>query len=65
VPRLRQDAIERALARLSPGLLRRLLQRCAGIDRAIKGQGSGDPWHGLSVLADALARGVTGGRARP
>jgi DNA polymerase-3 subunit delta len=58
VPRMRQDAVERALARLSPALLRRLLQRCADIDRAIKGQAAGDPWHALSVLADALARGA-------
>jgi len=60
VPRPRQDGVERALARLQPGLLRGLLQACARIDRAIKGLGPGDPWHGLEVIADRLAGAVAG-----
>jgi DNA polymerase-3 subunit delta len=64
VPRPRQDGVERALARLQPGLLRGLLQACARIDRAIKGLGPGDPWHGLEVIADRLARAVAGPSTR-
>lgn len=57
VPRSRFDQIARALNRLPLPFLRELLRRCAVIDRAIKGLAAGDPWHGLTVVADALAAG--------
>jgi DNA polymerase-3 subunit delta len=57
VPRMREEAVGRALGRLSPAFLRRLLQRCLEVDCTIKGQGQGDPWQSLAAVADALARG--------
>ena len=63
VPRMREEAVGRALGRLSPAFLRRLLQRCLEVDLAIKGQRQGDPWQLLAVVADALARGPAQGRA--
>ena len=66
VPRPRQEGVERALSRLPVGLVRGLLQGCARVDRAIKGLGPGDPWHGLAVIADRLAGAVAGpGSPRP
>jgi DNA polymerase-3 subunit delta len=57
VPPQRVQAIERALARLSPTLLRALLHHCSLVDQSIKGLIGGDPWHRLAVVADALAAG--------
>lgn len=57
VPRTREQAIERALQRLSPGLLQDLLSHCAQADLAIKGLDPQDPWHQLALIADALAAG--------
>ncbi|NCA70882.1 MAG: DNA polymerase III subunit delta [Sphingobacteriia bacterium] len=57
LPPQRAQAIERALARLSPALLRTLLQQCALVDQAIKGLIRVDPWHQLAVIADTLAAG--------
>ena len=57
VPRPRQEAIGRALNRLSPGLLRALLRQCALADRAIKGLAPEDPWQRLDFIADTLAAG--------
>jgi DNA polymerase-3 subunit delta len=54
---MRQDAVERALRRLSPDLLQDLLGQCARADLAIKGLDSRDPWHQLTTIADALAAG--------
>lgn len=58
VPRMRQDAVERALKRLSPTLLQDLLHQCAQADLAIKGLSPQDPWHQLAAIADALAAGA-------
>jgi DNA polymerase III subunit delta len=57
LPPQRAQAIERAVSRLSPGLVRALLHQCALVDQSIKGLAIGDPWHRLSVIADALAAG--------
>ena len=57
VPAPRQEAVERALRRLSPKLLRALLRQCAAADRSIKGLSPMDPWHRLGIIADALAAG--------
>jgi len=57
VPRMREQAIERALQRLAPRLLQDLLRHCAQADLAIKGLDTGDPWHQLTIIADALAAG--------
>ena len=57
VPRMREQAIGRALQRLSPRLLQDLLQHCAQADLAIKGLDPCDPWHQLAAIADALAAG--------
>lgn len=57
VPRMRQDGLERAARRLSPGVLRRLLQHCSRVDLAIKGMAAGDPWQRLALIADALCTG--------
>lgn len=57
VPRMREQAIERALQRLSPHLLQDLLRHCAQADLAIKGLDPRDPWHQLGAIADALAGG--------
>lgn len=57
LPPQRVQAIERAVTRLSPGLVRALLHQCALVDQSIKGLTSGDPWHRLAVIADALAAG--------
>ncbi|MCG6896589.1 MAG: DNA polymerase III subunit delta [Thiocapsa sp.] len=57
LPPQRLQAIARALTRLSPHLLRTLLQQCALTDQSIKGLATGDPWHRLAVVADALAAG--------
>ena len=58
VPRMRQDAVERGLKRLSPILLQDLLHQCAQADLAIKGLSPQDPWHQLAAIADALAAGA-------
>lgn len=57
VPRMREQAIERALKRLSPKLLQDLLLQCAQADLAIKGLSPADPWHYISTIADTLAAG--------
>lgn len=57
LPPQRVQAIERAMSRLSPGLLRALLHQCSLVDQSIKGLITGDPWHRLAVVADALAAG--------
>jgi DNA polymerase III subunit delta len=57
VPRMREQAIERALQRLSPHLLQDLLRHCAQADLAIKGLDPQDSWHQLAAIADALAAG--------
>jgi DNA polymerase III subunit delta len=57
LPPQRVQAIERALSRLSPMLLRALLHQCSLVDQSIKGLIGGDPWHRLAVVADALAAG--------
>lgn len=57
LPPQRRQAIERALKRLSPDLLHMLLRQCALADQSIKGLATGDPWHRLAVVADALAAG--------
>lgn len=57
LPPQRIQAMERALSRLSPTLLRTLIQQCALVDQMIKGQTPGDPWHRLAVIADAMAGG--------
>ncbi|MBK1718040.1 DNA polymerase III subunit delta [Thiocystis violacea] len=54
VHRMRQETIERALRRLSTARLQELLQRCAKVDRSIKGLAPGDSWHQLAVIADGL-----------
>jgi DNA polymerase-3 subunit delta len=64
VPRMRHDAVERALGRLPPNRLRGLLYRCAQIDRSIKGLGPGDPWQSLAAVADTLAGGPPEPRLR-
>jgi DNA polymerase III subunit delta len=58
VPRMREQAIERALQRRSPHLLQDLLRHCAQADLAIKGLDPRDPWHQLAAIADALAAGA-------
>ena len=58
VPRMRQETIERALRRLSPRLLQRLLRQCLQTDLSIKGSAGGDPWHRLAIIADALCAGA-------
>ncbi|MFY9975067.1 MAG: DNA polymerase III subunit delta, partial [Chromatiaceae bacterium] len=60
VPRMRQDAVERALRRLAPDLLQDLLAQCAEADLAIKGLAPRDSWHQLATIADALASGPSG-----
>jgi DNA polymerase-3 subunit delta len=60
VPRMRQDAVERALRRLAPDLLQDLLGQCAEVDLAIKGLAPSEPWHQLATIADALAAGASG-----
>lgn len=62
VARGRQESVERALHRLPVARLRGLLHRCARIDRTIKGLAPGDPWLGLSAVADTLAGGPPGPR---
>lgn len=57
LPPQRAQTIERALARLSPALLRSLLHRCTLVDQSIKGLAPGDPWQRLATIADALASG--------
>jgi DNA polymerase-3 subunit delta len=57
MPPQRLAAMERALSRLSPTLLRALLHQCSLVDQLIKGLAVGDPWHRLAVVADALAAG--------
>jgi DNA polymerase III subunit delta len=57
MPPQRLAAMERALSRLSPTLLRALLHQCSLVDQSIKGLAVGDPWHRLAVVADALAAG--------
>ncbi|WP_295391404.1 DNA polymerase III subunit delta [uncultured Thiodictyon sp.] len=58
VPRQRQEAIERALRRLSGTLLRSLVRQCALADRSIKGLGPNDAWERLAFIADTLASGA-------
>jgi DNA polymerase-3 subunit delta len=58
VPRPRQEGIVKALQKLSPGYLQRMLQQCLQIDLAIKGRAPGDPWLQLARLADALTTAV-------
>jgi DNA polymerase-3 subunit delta len=66
MPPQRLAAMERALSRLSPTLLRALLHQCSLVDQAIKGLAVGDPWHRLAVVADALAAGgFRAGRPAP
>jgi len=57
VPRPRLEAVEGALRRLSPTLLRALVRQCALADRAIKGLGPNDAWERLAFIADTLAAG--------
>ncbi|MBK1724333.1 DNA polymerase III subunit delta [Thiocystis violacea] len=64
VPRMRQQGIEAALRRLRAQTLHRLLQRCAEIDRSIKGLSQEEPWHGLAVIADSLCTGAAPTSAR-
>ncbi|MBK1693989.1 DNA polymerase III subunit delta [Chromatium weissei] len=58
VSRQRQDGIVKALQKLSPNHLQRMLQRCLHIDLVIKGRAIGDPWLELARLADALTTAV-------
>lgn len=57
VPRPRQETIARALRRLSPDFLQRLLQQCLLADLSIKGLAPGDSWQHLATIADALSAG--------
>jgi hypothetical protein len=43
-----------AAARVAPVAVRRALAHAAGIDRAIKGVGSGQPWDEFLKLAQTL-----------
>lgn len=56
----RRSLVQQALRRGSTAGWREALRLCARCDRAIKGQGSGDPWQLLEDLALAM-----GGRALP
>jgi len=51
----RRALVQGALGRLSIGRLRRLVSRCADVDRQIKGLVPGDPWQALACIADELA----------
>jgi len=53
----RRGPIRQALKRLPLTVLHGLVQRCARVDRQIKGLDQGDPWIGLADIADALAGG--------
>jgi DNA polymerase-3 subunit delta len=57
VPRPRQEGIARALRRLSPDLIQRLLQQCLLADLSIKGMTHDDSWQLLAIIADALSAG--------
>lgn len=51
----RRPLARRALQRLPANACRRLLARCARVDRQIKGVAAGDCWDGLLLLSLALA----------
>jgi DNA polymerase-3 subunit delta len=50
----RQRPMKAAAARVAPVAVRRALAQAAGIDRAIKGVGSGQPWDEFLKLAQTL-----------
>jgi DNA polymerase-3 subunit delta len=54
----RRGPIRQALRRLPLKVLHKLVKRCAGVDRQIKGLDPGDPWIGLAEIADVLAGGM-------
>ena len=52
-----QDAVESAAGRFSRARIDDAIAQAAGIDRAIKGVGSGDPWERFMTLGLKLAHG--------
>jgi DNA polymerase III subunit delta len=50
----RQRPMKAAAARVAPAAVRRALAHAAGVDRAIKGVGPGEPWDELLKLAQCL-----------
>jgi len=52
----RQRPMKAAAARVAPQAVQRALVHAAGIDRAIKGVGSGQPWDEFLKLAQTLER---------
>jgi len=52
-----QRAVQAAAKRFTPEALDRAIAHAAGIDRAIKGVGSGEPWQAFIALGLKLARG--------
>ncbi len=57
----RKPLVTKGLQRLDAGEWRRLLRRCPGIDRAIKGQSRADPW----LLIEALVLNMAGVNSQP
>jgi DNA polymerase-3 subunit delta len=51
----RQRPMKAAASRVAPGTVRRAIQHAAGIDRAIKGVGPGEPWDEFLKLGLELA----------
>jgi DNA polymerase III subunit delta len=51
----RRPQVKAALQRLPLSMLHALIGRCAAADREIKGLATGDAWHTLGTIADAMA----------
>jgi DNA polymerase-3 subunit delta len=60
----RKALMRTALERARPQVWRHLLQRCAGVDRVIKGVEVGTPWDALAALTVDLAQACRGHEPR-